>query len=57
VVERSKDTIEIIEAKLQKDPNLKFDKLSYEKKLETLYEYETNLLLADKKQPANRKQI
>lgn len=57
VVERSKDTIEIIEAKLQKDPNLKFDKLSYEKKLETLYEYEMNLLLADKKQPANRKQI
>jgi hypothetical protein len=42
---------------LRNDPELAFDKFSYEKKLEKLYEFETNLLMADRKQPTNRKSI
>jgi hypothetical protein len=42
---------------LKKDPELEFEKFSFEKKLEVLYEYETELLLADRRQRVNRKGI
>jgi hypothetical protein len=53
----NKDADKYIKLELAKEPILKFDEYSYEKKLETLYDYEQKLISNDKTRKSNRRGI